>query len=799
MTNQVELYIIIDEIAKRIELFKDEKISVTSSIQNSNDIGKVFTDFSQSFTIPATDYNNKVFSHWYESDVDNGFNHKIRYNGFININTVPFREGSFQLEKANRKNGSIESYTVTFYGNLTQLKELFKEDKLNSLINPETLDSAYDELNHEYSSTQVINRIKTGPHNVMYPLLGNSRKFEYETGNAGLDITTSSGAIPWNDLFPAIKLVDIFSFIQAHYNITFVGSFLNSIQFSKLRLLLKNSEKVAYFTPPTKINFNTKSITQNNTGTPQTFTDLNLTTDTLSPDWGFSNDRNRQIICPIRITPTVNNIEYKLTVFNNGVLWQTYDNLFGIQTIYFYDNNYFNDQTNYNFTFYIQSNSVLTFTSYVECDKRFYTLPSGISGSWLIRGTGVQSTAQTTASFIHIKSYVPDISINEFFSGILKMFNLVIVPNSIKEFELVPLELYYQQGRVLDLTQYIKSDDFDIERPKLYKSIKFEYEDSKNILNNAFYGINNIKYGDLVYTNAQSNESANYEIKAPFEDVLFERTQETAHQFLTATFIDKDLKAYTPKPVFLYDNGLLDTPLTGTHRIKITKETGEESITNYNRFSNEIAPIPSDLSYLMSTNWGDFQSPYYQSYNSVSLYARHYRNYIENLYNIKTRNYKIKAILPDILLGNTGNGVANINSLKLSDRIIIRDKRFIINQMTVDLTSGETDFDLITDYREVNNENTIGYRYSSSDSVLLDNTAQSYQMTIYKNEYDSFSVTNTKVFATIPDKLNQTEDVTITVAIEANTTGADRLQLIDIDYSLNGIITTVNLTITQKL
>ena len=38
----------------RLELFNDEKISITSSIQNANDIGKIYTDFSQSFTIPAS-------------------------------------------------------------------------------------------------------------------------------------------------------------------------------------------------------------------------------------------------------------------------------------------------------------------------------------------------------------------------------------------------------------------------------------------------------------------------------------------------------------------------------------------------------------------------------------------------------------------------------------------------------------------------------------------------------------------------------------------------------------------------
>ena len=44
---EVALYIDIDETIKRINLFNDETISVTSSIQNVNDISKVFTDYSQ--------------------------------------------------------------------------------------------------------------------------------------------------------------------------------------------------------------------------------------------------------------------------------------------------------------------------------------------------------------------------------------------------------------------------------------------------------------------------------------------------------------------------------------------------------------------------------------------------------------------------------------------------------------------------------------------------------------------------------------------------------------------------------
>ena len=44
----------------RVELFADEKISVTSSIQNINNIGATYSDFSQTFTVPATKNNNKI-------------------------------------------------------------------------------------------------------------------------------------------------------------------------------------------------------------------------------------------------------------------------------------------------------------------------------------------------------------------------------------------------------------------------------------------------------------------------------------------------------------------------------------------------------------------------------------------------------------------------------------------------------------------------------------------------------------------------------------------------------------------
>jgi hypothetical protein len=259
---------------QRLDLFKDEKISITSQIGNANDIGKLYTDYTQSFTIPASKTNNQILSHWYESSIDNGFDHRMRYDAYIEVNTHRFKNGTIQLEKADKKNGFIESYTVTFYGNLVQLKDIIKDDKLNSLD--------YTSLNHTYNSSTVRARIVAAlPTEAKYPLIGNAYKYSYQDATA-TDITTSAGAIKWNELFPAITLASIFSFIQAKYGLTFTGSFFNLDQWKKLHLYLKNSLSMSEITQRFQLDYTSIS-----TSPYVPFPEFNLETDTLTSTWSF--------------------------------------------------------------------------------------------------------------------------------------------------------------------------------------------------------------------------------------------------------------------------------------------------------------------------------------------------------------------------------------------------------------------------------------------------------------------------------------------------------------------------------
>ena len=93
----------------RVELFADEKISVTSSIQNINNIGATYSDFSQTFTVPATKNNNKIFKHWYENSLDTQFSTLVKADAYIELDTIPFRIGKIQLESCDIKNNNPQS------------------------------------------------------------------------------------------------------------------------------------------------------------------------------------------------------------------------------------------------------------------------------------------------------------------------------------------------------------------------------------------------------------------------------------------------------------------------------------------------------------------------------------------------------------------------------------------------------------------------------------------------------------------------------------------------------------------
>jgi hypothetical protein len=773
----VQLYIYVDDaegvpVAHRIELFNDEKISVTSSVQNFNDIGKLFTDYSQSFTIPASKHNNSVFRHWYESavgdtndinpqNVDNAFDHRIKYYGFIEINTIPFRDGKFTMQKANKKNGFIESYTINFVGNLVQLKDKFKEDKLNQL-------EGLDELNFEYNFTNVIT-VTFAQADLKFPLIASDRRYEYGTGTVS-DITTTTGAINYGELFPAVRVSKIFEYIQSRYGITFEGEFLNYDQFKQLFLYCKNTEKFNFYSDPLSPNFTVKD---------GTFTQMDLATDTLT--FSFQQEPLAfRYESWLKVTPTISTINYTVQIYDNGVLWNTFENLTGYQDLGYFsryrvDENLTSGEfVTHVFTYKLTSEVPMTFDSELNLKAN----NGGLTGGY---NRKAWAYADTTSGDLQVSRYMPDMTVDTFLTAIVKAMNLVIVPTAENRFLFQPMEAWYQEGDLRDITEFVEAEDIEISRPNLFKKISFKFEKSENVLNNAYRTLYNLDYGDLIFDNPDSAFTSNYEVKLPFEDIMWERYTDT--NFITATCWNKDLKAYTPKPVLMYLNGTQS--LAGGDPIYYTDGVIFDTSTEYFRFTNELSIGGTDLSYVRTLNWNTEISVWYLAQATNGLFQQYYANSIFNIYNQRTRVLKVKAHFNTNLL----------TSLKLNDKIALSNKRYTINTMTTDLTSGEVNLELLNDFRVIDGSPLL--RYANMTALSVDNTAQVVQFLIYKIDYDTFDTVASGGFLSYALTADNITDLVLDVTIPVNATALDREDSIALQYYKNGALTEIKIDVLQ--
>jgi hypothetical protein len=448
-------------------------------------------------------------------------------------------------------------------------------------------------------------------------------------------------------------------------------------------------------------------------------------------------------------------VPYRIIVKNaTGLVVNVFDNIIGIQSI-----NIFSAYNTGGFDpiyIYVETLGALTITG----ERIITTIEYDDQSQQYIEVNDYAAISASTTSDINLSAIVPDIKVVDFFNGIIKLFNLTITATSETSFNLEPLEFFYSYGKYTDINNFVINDSVDFDRTKLYKKLSFAHEKSESILNNAFRNTFNrgFDYGDLLYEDNLSNESATYEIKSPFEDVMWEKTID--ENFITATLIDKDLKPYKPKPILMYKNGLT-TPFVNT--IQFFNGTTYDSVFDYQRFSNELF-INNDIA---SLNFGNEQSSWLMNgYTNNSLFALWYQNYISALYNIRCRIVKLKAIMP----------ITMLSDIKLNDKLIYKDKKYIINSFTTDLTSGEVDLELISDFREVAN---IGSGKFALKSVFnIDNTAQDLEITILKLNAEKYDVIyGGTLYADV------TSDGTFLIPIAANTTGDVAFKEIEIQYT----------------
>ena len=760
---KVQLYI----NDKLVDLFDDEKIEINSSIQNIQDISKVYTDFSQSFTVPASDNNNAIFDFFYNNDVNGTFQAKERADARIEINHSQFRKGQVQLEGSEIKNNQADSYKITFFGDVVTLKDLFGEDKLSDLD--------YTDIAFNYTGSNVNDRIQnTADLDVRFPLISSNRYWTY--GDSGAeDISLPAHPIVYSELSPAVKDKAIIDLIKSKYAVNFTSQFFLSSYFQKSFTWWKNKNPISSEPLPLLFNDTTaNSLLVNNTIT------LSYIPIPIGGQFNWSNFRGEVVI-----TSTTPNKPYFIDVFLNGGFSHTIEGTnSGTHETFNVPNT---PSLNSVYTFSVRSVGTTTFVGSVKAYEEIIVGGIVAGNTYTANFTNV-----TTSGNFDFNTTAPDITVSDWFSGILKQFNLTCYPlEADKYYQVEPLEEWYNFGGEVDITPYTDIKTIKVNRPKLYKSISFEYEKSKAFLNEEFEGRTGRGYGNLNLT--MPYDGKDFKVKLPFENMNFTKFTGTDLQVSYALDNAVDGKSYIPKPVKLFMDEAKTVSFyfndgTNTFEIETYMPFGQDQVYNTENYSQNFGSDMSTLKDIPINN---------------SLYRTWYEAYIQNLFNDKFREVTVKCHLP----------LPMLSLLTLDDAVILRDKLYRINSMKTDLTSGEVNLVLLSDFTntkglvngvpisKMNGENnsitlpvkvlkspTPNSRFGGGATVTLDATAETQFVTVSIGG-------GTR---TLPITFTANTDVTIST--NRNTSGNDRIQAIPISYkdASGTVFNTSNIVIIQE-
>lgn len=730
--------------SSKLDLFSDENIEVVSSIADSSDITSNSTDYSKSFTVPASDNNNAIFKHYYDADVDNTFDARTKVDGRIELDGLPFKSGKFVLEKVNVKKGLASSYSINFFGKLVSLKDKVKEDELSSLD--------FSDLTHTYNSNNVLNGLVNGlfDKKLVYNLLS-KRRYYYNSDVADTTDTDTIANIAtvgarWNDLKPSIKLIEIIKAIEVKYDLSFSRDFFGRTEFDSAYLWLNNKLEG---TPQTEqlIDFTSGSSAG-----------FNLATDTWDNTSSLAGVKSWKIIVnPIGDSVTT---PYTIIVKNFGVIVNQID------ATGFYEGSFVTvpfdagSPLPFSYQFFIASNESMTYKADVLLRNRV--------GAFVTTDTIQALTEMNLSALFNVADNMPKIKIIDFLKAISQMFKLVIIQNNDSNIYINTLVDYYSQGKLYDVTKYIDIESNTVARGKLLNEINFLFEPPTTLLNLQFKENTGLAYGDevtkLTDSDGEPLDGSKFEVKIPFEQFVYERLTDNTDGILTnimyGLIADKELNPVNPKSHIFYNNIVT----VGSKPIKLSTSFGGLSVINgiINTASHTLTFDLPQYSTIFSEEFNEWDG----SIISNTLYSNYYQDYIESIFNIKRRSFNYKAILPLRLL----------LSLRLNDILKIKDNYFRIDDFTLNLTTGETDLNLINSFDNTINPFDVG-------STIIFSDARQPSQTIYVKGYGAYSVA--------------IEDVGFGTSWAGYSTN-NRLITINLNENLMGLQRSINVKITSE-
>ena len=662
----------------RVDLFKDEAITITDTQQNIRDIALVFTPFSQQFNLPASSTNNKIFKHYYNNDIVNGYDARFRVDAIIKLDGADYKVGKIRLDSVSMKDNKAYAYKVVFFGNTSSLKDIFGDENLSSLNplsaydmafnNNDTLDAfRYGLQSTGVQATNLANR------NVTLPLITLQNYYSYDSTNPALllhNLNNVAFTQLRKELKPAIKCKRIIEAIQTQYNIEFGTSFFNSNLFDELYLWM-HREKTPITNPETTVPLFGIDLEQRSK--KLTFADFTYTSgiDFLSGGNLVVSDIYNYTI---RIALDCN-VGIDLEIISRDKLT---NELLDYQTR-------ITPATNFSVTLRDLNSGTLSSRTY-DIEFRLNSSTTGVfdAETMLITrtlkdGTPVDSGNYSYNAFnlgqnIFIQDYLPDMKVLDYMTTLFKMFNLTAYTKKGSSIIHVDtLDDFMSAGNTHDISKHIVVDSNNIDRPIPYSRINFNYAPSVTQTSLRYLNQFSQQFGNLNYSAPEKYDGQSYNVQVSGQrsqliNIIDENGDFTGNVF--GWWVDAESKTTLGKP-YMFFNQLVDSsayPVTSSQ------------YSTYNAPSN----VTGDTNHTL--NFGIEYNEYTGNLNENSLFSRFYSQYIVKLFEEQARVVKFTAQLPSSIVLN----------YELNDVFIVNGQEYYINSIKTNLLTNKSELELIT-------------------------------------------------------------------------------------------------------
>jgi len=548
---EIQLYV----KGQRVDLNPDNTIEIKSNIKDVKDISKVFTDYSKTFEVPASDNNNKIFRHFYNFNITtNSFDGRVKHESNIFINHLLFRRGKVFLSGVVMNNNVAISYKLRFFGNTITLNDKFKDLKLSSLD--------MTSFNFDYNRNNALSIFGTEGKTVdgdtsalILPLITNKKRLFYNSSlahdsaiNYDGNLYRPADASSWTDaefdqyvsrgvnetdLKPAIKVYHFIKAIEAKFDLVLIPSDISGTKdfFSKhnpaisnLYLWMSNSansiieaeDEGNYFYSATPTDFYNYAA--------QTNTDFNYFSEnngefTITPQYTSNNINGdyRDFKVHVYPQPTEQTIDWRLkwvdketgnsqTIEGSGDTVQLISVNSGLSEnqVYYIEFSSKTPMQDVDIRVEARADKGTTLGFQNPDDFEIYTTKSGSNG------------LDTNDRIISIKGEMPDMKISDFMKGLFKMFNLTAYPiddendseygvdsnGNPNVLKIQTLDDYYtdalnnQTAGLIDITKYINIESHVVDTSLPFSEIDFKYKESETLLKSNHEDVFGDSFGD---------------------------------------------------------------------------------------------------------------------------------------------------------------------------------------------------------------------------------------------------------------------------------------------------------------